>query len=120
MSSWSAPRYRKEMNQPLNFSECVKLLRTCVEHGVITRDPKDTDDSQGCNIMVYISSKSENFPEGWYSRPLSEVAQELLPDIEGQRTLRKVLEEKGVDLVFREFFPPKEGEGVGRNYIDER
>lgn len=116
--SWSAPQYRKEMNQPLNFSECVKLLRTCMDCGMIVRDPK-TDESKGCNIMVYMSSKNEDFPEGWYSRPLSDVAQELLPDIEGQRTLRKALEEKGVDLIFREFFPPKEGEEASKKYLNE-
>lgn len=118
---WSAPKYRKEMNQPLNFAECLKVLETCVECGMISPDPNPNDEpKRKKHIMVYHSAGSDGFPEGWYSQHISDVAQELLADIEGQRVLRKALQDKNVDLVFREWFPPKEGEAVGRHYLDER
>lgn len=110
-------RYTKPLNQPLNFIECVQLLNKCVEYGIIQKDPKG-EKSLGFknNILVYKNAGGGN-PEGWYSQSISETAQALFPDIEGQLAIRKKLEKDNIEMVFDEIVPAREGEK--RKYIEQ-
>lgn len=91
----------------LTYYQCIQLLEKCVEHGVISKDPKNEN-----NILVYRTS-GVSVPEGWYSQNLMEVALDLLKDIEGQEYLLKTLVEKGIVIEFNKMPEPEaEEEGV--------
>lgn len=105
-------RYTKPLDEPLVMYECIQLLDTLAENGIIHRDPQNRN-----NILVYIvtprrgitSNTSEGSvarekdsinPEGWFSQNLISAAEELLGDIDGQQFLRRELESRNIDMVF--------------------
>lgn len=90
--------YTKSIDEPLIFIECVQLLETLIENGIIQKDLNNKD-----NILVYHLAGTEN-PEGWYSENILTSASELLHDEESQQFLRDVLEEKGISLKFKKVF----------------
>jgi len=98
--------YTKNMEESLNFMECIQLLETMIGYDILTIDPQNPD-----NLLMYRNSDGVN-PEGWYSENLLSVASELVSDIEGQRFLREELNTLGVSLEFNDVsgnhnhFPP--------------
>ena len=78
----------------LNNFNCIKLLESCVENGLIQRDPANKN-----NILVYYdASKDGTFKEGWYSCNLLSQAGDLCRDGEAQRFLITELAKKGVEF----------------------
>lgn len=90
--------YTKSIDEPLIFIECIQLLETLIENGIIQKDPNNKD-----NILVYRLAGTEN-PEGWYSENILTSASEICHDEESQQFLRKVLEEKEISLKFKKVF----------------
>ena len=61
----------------MDFLNCLSLLRELTRKQIIKKDENIRN-----NILVYRSGH-ENFPEGWYSENIVEVASELVNDSEG-------------------------------------
>ena len=61
----------------MDFLNCLSLLRELTRKQIIKKDENVRN-----NILVYRSG-NENFPEGWYSETIVEVASELVNDSEG-------------------------------------
>lgn len=110
--------YTKDLNEPLVFIECLKMLEVAVENGIIPKDPNPINDpDRKNNILVYCTAGDEFHPEGWYSQNIHSAARELLDDVEGQKFIRETLQERGIILKFPDIIPAKDGEK--RNYIED-
>ena len=75
------------------YIDAKNLIDLCIKNGVLqTRDG---------GIIVYREAgpDSNTAPEGWYLEPIDEVAQALMSDEDGQRTLIDALREKGVTFI---------------------
>ncbi|MBP0958576.1 MAG: hypothetical protein J5992_00435 [Oscillospiraceae bacterium] len=105
-------KYTKDLNEPLIFIECLKMLEVAVDNGILQRDPDEKN-----NILVYRAAGDDYHPEGWYSENIHSVAQELLEQVEDQIAIREALQERGIILEFPDVIPAKNGEK--RNYIDD-
>lgn len=86
--------YIKSDDTPLLMYECIQLLETLIKNGMLQQDLGNRN-----SILVYCAGNQYN-KEGWYSRNLMTVAEELLYDTDAQKYLREVLASKGIDLVF--------------------
>lgn len=87
-------KYTKPKDEPLLMYECIQLLTTLVDNGIVQKDPNEPN-----NIAVYREADGVN-PEGWYSQNLHEAANELLYDKEGQRFLLDELANRNIPMVF--------------------
>lgn len=98
-----APKYTKDIDEPLNFIECVQLIDTLIENDILHRDPNNFN-----NVLTYrtgLDKEKYGVTEGWCSENILDVtASELMIDIEGQKYLRGELQKKGVELHFREYW----------------
>lgn len=111
-------KYTKDLNEPLIFIECLKMLEVAIDNGILQRDPNpDNEPARENHILVYRAAGDEYNPEGWYSEHIYSIAQELLEDIEGQKAIREALQERGIILEFLDVIPAKDGEK--RNYIED-
>lgn len=74
--------------EQLNFYQCIQLLSSLTEVGMICKGPYNPD-----NILVY-RDKGEFLPEGFYSENLLSTASELAEDYSAQQHLISSLEEQ--------------------------
>lgn len=86
------------------YINAKNLLLLAVKHGVL-------QELHGM-IPIYRAAGSppELFPEGWYLENIEDVAQDLIHDEVGQKTLINALQEKGVE------FQPIDEEELQRNF----
>lgn len=91
--------YTKEKGEPLNFIECLHLLRTLEKSKIIQVDPNNKD-----NLLIYRKA-GDSFPEGWYSENIFNIAQDLVNNADDQRFLEDVLEKRGIALTFEILWP---------------
>ena len=94
------------------YFNCLKILETCCEAGLIKKVNKGdmTMDKDGNyipvpeesvgRILIYHAA-GETDPEGWYAEDIDDAAQDLMKDRAGQRFLLHALSEKGIkpDLI---------------------
>ena len=79
----------------LNFYGSLKLLEACQDAGLLQADPNDPN-----SLLVYrdAGNPPDEFPEGWYSINAHTLAQELMNEPDGQKTLLDALKENGIEF----------------------
>lgn len=81
----------EQLKFPLVFIQCLKLLEECAQNDILSYDPERKG-----HILVYCNA-SDEYPEGWYSENIYEVAQDLMRDIDGQKLLVEELQKKNIN-----------------------
>lgn len=76
----------------MTFFDAFNLLMMATNHGIVHRE--------GSMVFVYrqAGSPPEENPEGWYKENITDIAQELMNDEEGQQVLIDALRKKGIEF----------------------
>lgn len=82
-----------------NMYNCLRLLQQCRKSGLIAGDPDRKD-----NLLIYMDNMPEGQPDGFYSRNIFDVAEDLLIDGDGQRFLVNELKAEGVEFMPQEVY----------------
>lgn len=77
----------KSIGQKLDFYECIQLLDKAAEYGIVERI--------GDSLKVYCKTA---FGEGWEMISITDCAEILANDIDGQTYYREALKQQGVEL----------------------
>ena len=90
------------------YENCRRVLKACVDAGLIKTVPenvygKDKDGNPvpipAGELCIYRAhGLSKEYPEGWYTQPLEEAAQDLMQDRAGQRYLLETLHTQGIEV----------------------
>ena len=97
--------YKKNLNEPLTYFECLQLLSLAVKKGVIERDPKN-------KFNIIVIRKSSDGTKEQSSEDYMKIADEMYKDVHIQQQLIQLLQEYNIEIKFAktvfERLPPSE------------